>query len=161
MDRPVTKKIIMEQQNIQQAIDKLFSLLGITSSCMVTLAEDIIDVTIQGQEENGILIGYHGETLEALQLLIALILAKEAGTFHRVSIEIGEYKKNRMEYLTNLVNQTKEQVVVQKAEIPLPNLKSWERRFVHTLVAEDPDVVTESSGEGRDRTLIMYPKNNA
>ncbi len=147
-----------QQEIIQQTVEKLFSLLGITSQFTITEADEIIEITLQGAEENGILIGYHGETLEALQLVTSLCIAKQVGTFQRVSIEIGEYKKNRMDYLQNLVNQTKERVLTEQQGVALPNLKSWERRFVHMLLANDTEVMTESSGEGRDRTLTIYPK---
>jgi spoIIIJ-associated protein len=157
----VLRKTNMNQEHapiIKETAEKLFSLLGITSAISISHNDDSIDITVEGQEENGILIGYHGETLEALQLISALTIAKQTGTFYRVSIEIGEYKKNRMEYLQNLVQQTKERVMGQQGEVPLPNLKAWERRYVHTLLADDPDVMTESTGEGRDRTLVVYPK---
>lgn len=147
-----------QQKTIQETAEKLFSLLGITSPFNINFNEDIIEIGLEGADENGILIGYHGETLEALQLITSLAIAKQIGIFQRVSIEVGEYKKNRMDYLQNIVSQTKEQVLTEQKEVSLPNLKSWERRFVHMLLANDPEVMTESTGEGRDRTLTIYPK---
>src|SRR4051812_30451624 len=151
----------MDKNNVEiteKAVKKLFSLLTVNSPFSVKETDDIIEITLEGEEENGILIGYHGETLEALQLITSLCVAKQLGSFHRVSIEIGEYKKNRMEYLQSLVNQTKEQVIAEQTAIPIPNLKSWERRHVHMLLANDTEVMTESSGEGRDRMLTIRPK---
>ena len=56
--------------------------------------EEAIAVLLK-TEDTGMIIGYHGETLEALQLILALVLAKERGEFKRVSLEVGDYKKNR------------------------------------------------------------------
>ena len=145
-------------ETIEKTVKKLFSLLEINSPFQIKEADGILEIILEGQDENGILIGYHGETLEALQLITSLCIAKKLGTFQRVSIEIGEYKKNRMEYLESLVNQTKERVLAEQTGVVLPNLKSWERRHVHMLLANDIEVMTESSGEGRDRALTIYPK---
>lgn len=146
-----------ELQVVQETAQEFFNLLGVTSPFEVQAQDDSVEVLLE-TEENGILIGYHGETLEALQLLLALSVAKKLGKFVRVSVEVGEYKKNRMDYLQNLVAQTKEQVVTEGRGVSLPNLKAWERRFVHMLLQEDTEVMTESSGEGRDRVLTIYPK---
>lgn len=103
-------------------------------------------------------IGYHGETLESLQLIIALILAKERGEFKRVSLEIGDYKKNRSEWLERLALDAKERALAENREVYLSDLKSWERRVIHLLLQDDKEVISESSGEGRDRVLVIKPK---
>ena len=146
-----------ELQIINDTIAQLLELLGVAPEFEVVEAGEGIDVVLQ-TEENGMLIGYHGETLEALQLMTSLAVAKALGKFVRVSLEVGEYKKNRMEYLEKLVAESKERVLTEGSGVSLPNLKSWERRYVHTLLADDQEVSTESSGEGRDRVLTIYPK---
>ena len=80
------------------------------------------------------------------------------GRFVRASIEVGDYKKNRTDWLETLAIQTKEKVLLDKKEVPLPNLRSWERRIVHVYFQEDPEVISESVGEGRDRTLVIKPR---
>jgi spoIIIJ-associated protein len=148
-----------ELKIIQETTQKLLSVLGVTSPFSIEEAPEGVEIIIETEEENGILIGYHGETLEALQLILSLAIAKTLdGKFIRVSIEIGEYKKKRMEYLQSLVEQTKARVLGEGKGVSLPNLKAWERRFVHTLAGEDGEIMTESSGEGRDRVLTIYPK---
>ncbi len=109
-------------------------------------------------KDSGIVIGYHGDTLEALQIIMSLVLSNKLGEYKRVSIEVGDYKKNRSEYLTNLTLETKERVLSEKKEIYLPDLKSWERRVVHLLLQNDKKVVSESIGEGKDRVLVVKPK---
>jgi len=150
----------MDKKEIKIITDtatKLFDVLGVTSPFEVVEAGEGVELVLQ-TEENGILIGYHGETLEALQLVISLAVAKHLGKYIRVSLEVGEYKKNRMEYLDTLARETKERVLAEGSGVTLPNLKSWERRYVHMLLQDDNEVMTESSGEGRDRVLTIYPK---
>lgn len=148
---------IQEKKVIEETAKKLLNVLGVDAPFQLNETEEGIELLLE-TEENGMLIGYHGETLEALQLILALSVAKTLGRFVRISVEVGEYKKKRMEYLQQLVAQAREQVVSEKVAVPLPNLKSWERRFVHMLVKDDTELTSESTGEGRDRMLTLYPK---
>jgi spoIIIJ-associated protein len=109
-------------------------------------------------EDTGIIIGYHGETLEALQLVLSLLIAKERGEFKRVSLEVGDYKKNRSEWLERLAVDAKERALSENKEVYLSELKSWERRVIHLLLQDDKEVVSESTGEGKDRVLVIKPK---
>lgn len=145
-------------QTIQQTAEELLHLLGIEGSCEVSEADEHMATVAIQAEETGMLIGYHGETLEALQLLVALASAKKSGEFIRVSVEVGDYKKNREEWLRGLVEQTKDRVMQEGRAVALPNLKPWERRVVHLMLQDDPDVISESMGEGRERTLTISPR---
>jgi spoIIIJ-associated protein len=123
----------------------------------ITEDEEAISVNME-TEDTGMVIGYHGETLEALQLVLSLILAKQNGEFKRVSIEVGDYKKNRTEWLERLALDAKERALAQEKEVYLSELKSWERRVVHLFLQDDKEVTSESSGEGKDRVLVIKPK---
>lgn len=142
---------------IKETTKKLLTLLGVEVDFDVEPAEDHTDVVLK-TDEGGILIGYHGETLEALQLVLSLCIAKSVGEFVRISIEVGDYKKNRTEWLKQLVEETKQRALAESRPVTLPDLKSWERRVIHMLLQEDAEVTTESLGEGRDRILEIRPK---
>ncbi len=145
---------------LKETTEHLFSLFSaIASTLPLHREKTILEIVLKTKEENGILIGCQGETFEALQLVLSLCVAKALGTYVRISVKVGEYKKNRMDYLQNLVARTREQVLETSQGVSLPSLKSWERRFVHTLLKDDTEVMSESSGEGRDRTLTISPKN--
>jgi spoIIIJ-associated protein len=145
------------KKTLQKLVKDLFDKLGIEEDFEVSENDETVDVVISS-DEPGLLIGHHGDTLDSLQLVLSLMLAKKLGEFKRVSVEIGDYKKNRSDYLKNLAEQTKERAISEGREVMLPNLKSWERREVHMYLAEDPEVISESVGEGRDRTLMVRPK---
>ena len=146
-----------KKNKIDSVVKELFDLLGIKESFEVEETEDLISINLN-TEESGIIIGRHGDTLESLQLILSLIIAKENGEFKRVSLEVGDYKKNREDYLKSLATQTKDRAMSENREISLPNLKPWERRIVHMYLSEDEEVISESIGEGRDRTLVVRPK---
>ena len=84
-----------------------------TTNFTISEDEETIAVTLE-TEDTGIVIGYHGETLEALQLVLSLLLAKQRGEFKRVSLEVGDYKKNRSEWLERLAQDAKERAIVGK-----------------------------------------------
>lgn len=150
----ITKK---DLKNIEESIEKLFSLLEIKGTFEISHNEEVIDL-VMDTEDSGMVIGYHGEGLESLQLIISIMIAKKIGHYVRVSIEVDSYKKNRTEYLERLAQQMKEKAIEENREQVIESLKSWERRIVHLLLQDDDKVVSESAGEGRDRVLIIKPK---
>jgi spoIIIJ-associated protein len=141
----------------EKVIKSFFASLEIDASFTVLEDEETIGVTLE-TEDTGIIIGYHGETLEALQLVLSLLIAKKRGEFKRVSLEVGDYKKNRSEWLERLASDAKERAISENKEVYLSDLKSWERRVVHLLLQDDKEVVSESTGEGKDRVLVIKPK---
>lgn len=154
MDQKLKAK---ELKGVEEVIKKLFSLLEIEGTFQLASNEETLDILIE-TDDTGIVIGYHGEVLESLQLILSLIIAKKLGRFVRISIEIDGYKKNRTEYLEKLAEQMKEKVLAEDREQVLMNLKSWERRVIHMYLQNDDKVVSESSGEGKERVLIIKPK---
>lgn len=147
-----------ELKTIEEVVADLFKNLEIDGTFSVVENGEMIDVMME-TKDTGIVIGYHGEILESLQLVLSLAVAKKLGRFVRVSIEVDGYKKNRMEYLENLAKQVKEKAIAENKEQVLMNLKSWERRIIHVFLQNDEEVTSESSGEGRERVLLIKPRN--
>ena len=148
-----------ELKIIKDTTQELLDLLDLDAKFEIAEQKDNegIDITLE-TEDSGIVIGYHGDMLEALQLILSLCVAKRIGKFIRISIEVGDYKKNRTDWLKNLATLTKERVLAENKEIAIPQLKSWERRVVHLLLQDDKEVGSESQGEGRDRVLVVSPR---
>ena len=146
-----------ERKEVEQLVEKLFRTLEIEGTFTLEEQDDILDVMMETQD-TGIVIGYHGEVLESLQLILSLAIAKKIGRFVRVSIEVDGYKKNRTEYLHNLAMQVKEKALSENKEQVLSSLKSWERRIIHLYLQSDEQVTSESSGEGKERVLVIKPR---
>ena len=146
-----------EQKHIEVIIEDILKVLEIDGDFTFSASDDVVEINLE-TNDSGMVIGYHGEILESLQLVFSLAISKKLGRFVRASIEVGDYKKNRTDWLETLAIQTKEKVLLDKKEVPLPNLRSWERRIVHVYFQEDPEVISESVGEGRDRTLVIKPR---
>lgn len=146
---------------IKEITEKLLKLLDVDGDFEILESKDKdlenVEV-ILNTKDTGVVIGYHGDTLEGLQLVLSLCVARKLGRFVRVSIDVGDYRKNRTEWLKSLALETKERVLADGKEMVIPELKSWERRIVHLLLEGDEEVVSESQGEGRDRVLVVRPK---
>lgn len=147
-----------EQKIIKETVEELLAKVGVEGTVEVTRGEEESAEVVLETEESGMIIGYHGEVLESLQLILSLMVSKKVGHFVRISLEVGDYKKNRSEYLERLAFQTKERVLEEGRPHTLSSLKSWERRIVHLLLQNDEEVVSESMGEGRDRVLVVKPR---
>lgn len=109
-------------------------------------------------EESGLLIGYHGETLSSLQLIIGLLVYKKLGKWLRVTVDVGNYRAKREADLQQMVLAAIERVRQIKESVMLPNLSPNDRRLVHLEVKNHPEVFSESEGEGENRRLIIKPK---
>lgn len=146
-----------EQKIVNDTITEFLAVLDVKATFECEYKEDVVDVVLQ-TEETGIIIGYHGEILDSMQLILSAAVSQKIGRFVRVVVEVGDYKKNRSEYVEQKALSAKERAVLENREISLPNLKPWERRVVHMLLQDDEEVVTESIGEGKERTLVIKPR---
>ena len=146
------------EKKVKGVVEEILKVLEIDATFELLENEEGYDIILT-TEDSGIVIGHHGDTLEALQTVISLSVSKTLGEFKRISLEVGDYKKNREEYIKSLVAETKDKVLSEKKEIFLPDLKPWERRIVHIILQEDKEVTSESIGEGKDRVLVVKPKN--
>lgn len=145
------KKVVLEETK------KLLDLLGVEGEVDVVEKDGVFEITLDSQD-SGIIIGHHGDTLDSLQLIISLCVERKIGEFRQISLDIGDYKKKRVEKLEQMARDAKEKVVESGEEVSLLMLKPWERRIVHLILQEDDNVASLSVGEGRDRVLVVKPK---
>lgn len=136
----------------------LLNLLDITATDIaVTQSQDgtiSIELTLP-DTESGILIGYHAETLGSLQRILNLILHQQLREWHRVIINVNNYRQNREQVLNDMAHNAAERVRLTHQEVIMPYLESFERRLIHLALADSPDIETVSVGEGRDRRLVI------
>lgn len=118
--------------------------------------ENEIVYTVQ-TDENPILIGKNGKTLEAIQFYIRNIVNTYSEERQIVLVDIGGYKANRRKQLEILATKTAKEVAKTKVEAKLRPMNAYERRIIHTKLAEWRDVSTISEGEGQDRHLVIKP----
>lgn len=147
-----------ETKLVKKEIEKLLTQIGVKSTIEVSFGDESFSVVLDAEEDNALLIGKHGNTLSSLELIITLIVSNKLGEFKRVTVEVGNYRLEREQYLQELADKLKDEVNDTGVERSVHGLKPWERRFLHMYLQEDSDVVTESIGEERERTLIIKKK---
>lgn len=108
-------------------------------------------------EDSGLLIGRRGETLQSLQYLVNLIVTHQLGRSAYVQIDIEGYKERRRDTLAGVAERTAERVADTGESAELEPMPAYERRWVHMALANNTDVRTESSGEGSERFVVIYP----
>ena len=145
-------------KTITERVEKLFELLEITATVEVTAEDESYVVAIDAGDDNALLIGKHGNTLSSLEYIVYILVGRELELEKRVLVEIGGYREEREAYLSDLAQRLKEEVISTGTEKTIRGLKPWERRHIHLSLAEDSDVTTESTGEDRDRVLIIKKK---
>lgn len=111
-------------------------------------------------EENPILIGKGGKTLEAIQTLVRRVVNgdNEDDEQYQISVDCGGYKESRSKHLEILATKTAKEVAQTKIEAHLEPMNSFERRIVHAKLADWRDVCTESEGEGKERHIVIKPR---
>lgn len=154
VEKPMAKD---DKKIVKDLISQTLELLSIGGTFEITQTPEGYDVILT-TDDAALVIGHHGDTLESLQVILSIIISKNLGEFKRISLEVGDYKKNRSEWLENLARETRERVITENKEIYLPDLKAWERRIVHLILQDDPEVLSESVGEGKDRVLVVKPR---
>ncbi|MFQ6132152.1 MAG: protein jag [Armatimonadota bacterium] len=125
-------------------------------------------VAIKGQRDGGLLleisgrdvallIGRHGETLDALQLVTASIANRASAEKGRIVLDAENYRARRAQMLEKMARSYAARARETKKEAVLSDLKPYERRIVHMALVDEPGVTTYSEGEGRNRKLIISP----
>ncbi len=112
-------------------------------------------------EDLGFLIGRRGETLRDLQFITRLIVSRKVGHWPNVVVDVEDYRRHREQALNQLARRMADKVRLTRQPVPLEPMPPAERRIVHIALREDPYVMTESTGEGEARKVVIMPKPQA
>lgn len=148
------KKVVQ----IKKIAEELLNRLGIQTK--IDIKEDNegkINLQLEAAEP-GILIGYHGETLAAIQLIISLIAFKKIGEWTRILVNVGDYWEKRQESLERMASSVAQKVKFSGQAQFLPPMSASERRIIHLALSNDLSVETVSEGMGRERHIVIKPR---
>jgi len=106
----------------------------------------------------GLLIGRKGETLNALQFIAGLMLNRKREEKIRIVLDVEDYRKKREQSLESLAIRLSEKVKQSQKNVIMRPMSSQERRIVHTVLQEDPQLVTYSMGEEPNRKVVIALK---
>lgn len=140
--------------------DRVLQLMGFATTVRARESADTVTIEVHGQDL-GALIGRRGGTLEAVELLLGAMVAKETTLRSRIILDVEGYWERRHAYLEKLARQSAERVHRDGRQIVLAPMPSRERRVIHSLLADHPSVMTFSQGEGVDRRVVVAPRTTA
>jgi len=116
-----------------------------------------VSLNIEG-DDLGVLIGRRGQALSSLQYLVRLIVAEKLKKWISINVDVDWYKKRHYESLKKLALRLGEQVARRRRPITMEPMPPDERRIVHITLADNPDVSTQSTGEGDGRRVVIQSR---
>ena len=142
-------------KNAQKYLEKVLGALGLEGYTINTEKNgDTVSLDIVG-EKLGVIIGRRGETLDALQYLTILASNKAENSYCRISVDCNGYRAKRKETLEALAVKTANKVLRQGRRITLEPMNPYERRIIHSKVAEIEGVYSNSVGEEPFRKVVI------
>lgn len=148
-----------QESVILEAAHEFFDHIGINPEISIAFDQENNYYNLQIDTENpGLLIGYRGDTLGAIQHLLSQQLKHKTGDWQKIIVNVGDYRQQREETLEQLALNAAQKVEFSGEPYIFNNLTPPERRVIHMTLAEHPAVVTESRGEGRGRQLVIVAK---
>lgn len=137
----------------------LLSFFGVNVEVEATLEDDVIELSVPSTAINSLLIGRNAETLRSIQLVVSAMLRSKDAALTRVNVDIADYKKQREEKIAKQAREWIEEVL-RTGDSHVANLNAADRRIVHHVASEYPNIETFSEGEGRDRRIIIAQQSS-
>lgn len=156
-----TKKVERTEEELNAAVaditkfmDELTKSINTKLDYNIKIEDKMIKVNIDG-DETGFLIGYRGEVLNSLQLIISNIACKSSKEKIRVSLNISGYREKREKDLEILASKIAGTVIKRGKDITLEPMSAYERKIIHTKLQDNNKVKTYSIGEEPYRKVVV------
>ncbi|MDR1320124.1 MAG: protein jag [Gracilibacteraceae bacterium] len=141
----------------RELLSRLLKAMSVEADIEVFCRENGAQIKIAG-DDVGVLIGRRGETMDALQFLINLAVARQTDARSRVLLDVGGYRQRREETLINLAKRMADKVKRTNSRVTLEPMISRERRVIHMTLQNDWKLTTFSEGEEPNRRVVIAPK---
>jgi spoIIIJ-associated protein len=142
-------------------LEGLLGRMGIEASVEPNLEDGTMYVDILGtgpdDEDMGLLIGRHGQTLEAMQDLTRLAVSRRTDARSRVVVDVEDYKKRQRDRLEARAREVAKRVVSSGREEELEPMNPYDRKVVHDAVATIAGAESSSQGEEPERRVVIRP----
>ena len=156
-----SKKVEIEVITRNQIIDEIksfltdiFSLMNLDVKFEIRNMSEVPTITIFSNNNN-ILIGKQGRTIDAINIILKQYLNNEIGFNFKYNLDVGEYKLKNQRRLEKLAKSIAKDVIKTKMDIKLDPMNSYERRIIHTILGDYKQVATESIGEEPNRAVVI------
>lgn len=163
LKKEVVSVHIATYENIINYIKEYLESLTKDMGLNVTFESKIRDkqITIKMYSDNNkILIGRNGQTLQALTTIVKQVIFNNINCYPYLILDVENYKEKKVKYLERLAKNIAREVASTKNPVELENMNSYERRIVHNILTDNPHVYTESVGEEPERHVVIKPKED-
>lgn len=129
--------------------------MGVTAEVSASVNEEgTVCLAVRG-EGMGVVIGRRGDTLDALQYITSIAVAREQGEHIRVTVDTEGYRAKREESLVALANKVAARVQKYKKSVTLEPMSAYERRVIHSALQDVKGVTTFSTGSEPNRRVVI------
>jgi len=138
-------------------LERILAGIAVPSQVEGRVEGETIHLDIKG-DGTGLLIGRHGQTLDAIQYIVGRIVGKQLGEKKVIVIDTERYRERRRENLERLSRQMGEKARSTGRTISLQPMSASDRRIVHLALKHDRDLETRSEGEGSMKSIRIIPR---
>lgn len=161
--KPTKIKVVVKDchTNIaKQFLKSILDNMNINGEIEINEDKDVLNVNISG-DDMGTIIGYRGETLDAIQYLLSLVVNKNHDlSYKRVVLDTENYREKREETLKRVADKTAYKVINSRRAYKLEPMNPYERRIIHAALQGNNKICTYSEGEDPYRRIVVDIKRN-
>jgi spoIIIJ-associated protein len=143
----------------REFVDRIASAIGANVTVTAVERDGVVTVTCTGADL-GLLIGKHGQTIDAIQYLANAVVRTEGGE-HAVVVDAAGYRARRAATLAGVAERSARLATATGNPVELDSMTAVERKIVHEALKEDPEVETRSEGSEPNRYVVVVPHHIA
>jgi len=142
----------------QKLLEGILQRMSVNARVTIQEAPDATLLVIEGND-NGLLIGKRGQTLDALQHLVNKAVNRQEKDRKQIILDTEDYRRKREESLVALAEKLARKAKRTRKAVTLSNMNARERRIIHLALQGDESLTTKSRGEGSHRKIIIQPSS--
>lgn len=142
---------------VEELLTRIIEAVGVEAEIEITEDDEAVTASLLG-EDLGLLIGRHGQTIDAIQHLAYRVAFRGCPTRKRVVVDAAGYRERRAAILEHDADEAVEEALRLGAPVALDALNAVERRVVHEYLRDREEVETYSEGVEPDRHVIVAPR---
>ncbi len=148
---------ISPENRARTFLDDVFLGMGMRVDIDITLEGKVMKINLSG-DGMGLIIGKHGDTLDALEHLTSLTVNRGDGDYVKVVLDTENYREKRRQTLVRLAENLSASVINQKKKVMLEPMSASERRIIHSTLQSNEQIDTYSIGEEPYRRVVIALK---
>jgi spoIIIJ-associated protein len=158
-DAPLDADLEEQADAVADFVEELLERMGIDAIAEPTMHRGhvYVDIVDGPEDDMALLIGRHGQTLDAIQELARTAVGRRLDDRVRVLVDVSDYRKRQEDRLIEGAREVAERVQATGAEEQLDPMNAYQRKLVHDVVAEFEGLESVSEGVDPDRFVVVRP----